>query len=72
MYPSREQLHLSSGEEALKTYSFGPKRNLHMFCERCGSSMFFDPRMKEFGEGGGLDLLGVNVSTDDGLTLFLV
>lgn len=26
--------------------------------------MFFDPRMKEFGEGGGLDLLGINVSVE--------
>ncbi|KAF2629616.1 hypothetical protein BU25DRAFT_408882 [Macroventuria anomochaeta] len=62
VYPSREQLHISSGEETLKSYSFGPNRNLHMFCGRCGSSVFFDPRMKEFGEGRGLDLLGINVS----------
>lgn len=62
VYPSREQLHIISGEEAMKSYSFGPKRNLHMFCGKCGSSVFFDPRMKEFGEGEGLDLLGINVS----------
>ncbi|KAF1359012.1 hypothetical protein EJ07DRAFT_89482, partial [Lizonia empirigonia] len=47
VYPSREQLHMISGEEALKSYSFGPKRNLHMFCGKCGSSVFFDPRMKK-------------------------
>ena len=35
-----------------------------MFCGKCGSSVFFDPRMKEFDEGGGLDVLGVNVSLD--------
>ena len=55
---------MESGEDVLKTYTFGKKRNLHHFCGRCGSSVFFDPRMKEFGEGGGLDLLGVNVSTE--------
>jgi hypothetical protein len=62
VYPSREQLHITSGEDELKSYSFGPKKNLHMFCGKCGSSVFFDPRMKESGEGGGLDLLGINVS----------
>ncbi|KAH6618809.1 Mss4-like protein [Boeremia exigua] len=61
VYPSREQLHITSGEDVLKSYAFGPKKNLHKFCGQCGSSVFFDPRMKEFGEGGGLDLLGINV-----------
>lgn len=61
MYPERSQLHMKSGEEALKDYSFGVKRNLHKFCGRCGSSVFFDPRMEEFGEAPP-DLLGVNVS----------
>lgn len=56
---------MTSGEEALKSYSFGPKRNLHKFCGKCGSSVFFDPRMLEFGEGDGeMDLLGVNVSLE--------
>lgn len=63
VYPSREQLHINSGEDALKSYSFGPKKSLHRFCGECGSSVFFDPRMKEHGEGGRLDLLGVNVSS---------
>lgn len=63
MYPSREQLHINRGDGALKSYSFGPKKSLHKFCGECGSSVFFDPRMKERGEGGGLDLLGINVST---------
>jgi hypothetical protein len=62
VYPSREQVQISKGEDVLKTYTFGPQKNLHKFCGHCGSSVFFDPRMKEFGEGGGLDLLGVNVS----------
>jgi hypothetical protein len=63
VYPPREQLYMSSGEEALKSYSFGPKKSLHKFCGECGSSVFFDPRMKERGEGRGLDLLGINVIT---------
>lgn len=63
VYPSREQLHINRGDGALKSYSFGPKKSLHKFCGECGSSVFFDPRMKERGEGGGLDLLGINVST---------
>ena len=41
---------------------FGRKRVLHRFCGGCGSAVWFDPRMREFGEGEGLDLLGVNVS----------
>lgn len=65
VYPSREKLSLKSGEDALKVYTFGRKRNQHKFCTNCGCMVFFDPRMKEFGEGPpdlGLDLLGVNVS----------
>lgn len=54
---------MKSGEEALRSYSFGKMRNLHKFCGRCGSNVFFDPRMLEFGDGPpGLDILGVNVS----------
>jgi hypothetical protein len=52
---------MKSGEEALKNYSFGAKRILHKFCGSCGSSIYFDPRMEEFGEAPP-DLLGVNVS----------
>ena len=51
---------MKSGEDALKNYSFGPKRNLHKFCGKCGSSVFFDPRMEEYGEAPP-DLMGVNV-----------
>ncbi|KAH7075873.1 Mss4-like protein [Paraphoma chrysanthemicola] len=62
VYPERSQLHMKSGEDALRDYSFGPKRNLHKFCRHCGSSVFFDPRMKEFGESPPApDLLGVNI-----------
>ncbi|KAH8730464.1 Mss4-like protein [Phaeosphaeriaceae sp. PMI808] len=60
VYPERSQLRVKSGEEALKAYSFGKNRNLHKFCTQCGSSAFFDPRMKEFGEAPP-DLIGVNV-----------
>ncbi|KAF2873197.1 Mss4-like protein [Massariosphaeria phaeospora] len=59
VYPLREQLSVKSGEDALKSYSFGIKRNLHKFCGKCGSSVLFDPRMAEHGEAP--DLLGVNV-----------
>jgi hypothetical protein len=52
---------ITGGEAKLKDYSFGIKRNLHKFCGSCGSSVFFDPRMAEFGEAPP-DLLGVNVS----------
>lgn len=52
-----------SGGDALRDYTFHKKKILHKFCGKCGSSVFFDPRMKEFGEGEGHDLLGVNVST---------
>ena len=63
VYPERSQLHMTSGEEQLRSYSFGIKRNLHKFCGRCGSAVFFDPRMQEFGEAPP-DLMGVNVSTE--------
>jgi hypothetical protein len=62
VYPDRSQLNIKSGEEALKDYTFGMKRNLHKFCSKCGSSVFFDPRMKEFGDAPP-DLLGINVSS---------
>lgn len=54
---------MKSGEESLKSYSFGPGRALHKFCTGCGSSVFLDPRMPEFGQKP--DLLGVNVSMTD-------
>ncbi|KAF2190549.1 hypothetical protein K469DRAFT_721449 [Zopfia rhizophila CBS 207.26] len=60
VYPLREQLNVMSGEGALRDYAFGRKRNRHKFCSKCGSSVFFDPRMAEYGEEP--DLLGVNVS----------
>ena len=54
---------MKSGEDALRDYAFGAKRNLHKFCRHCGSSVFFDPRMKERGESPPApDLLGINVS----------
>ncbi len=53
---------MHSGEEELMSYSFGAGRVLHRFCGKCGGSVFFDPRMRG-GEGGALDLLGVNVWT---------
>lgn len=62
VYPSRNQLRIQSGEDFLRDYSFGVKKLLHKFCGRCGSAVFFDPRMEEFGEAPP-DLLGVNVST---------
>jgi hypothetical protein len=61
VYPDRSQLHIKSGEDALRDHTFGMKRNLHKFCSKCGSSVFFDPRMKEYGDAPP-DLLGVNVS----------
>lgn len=67
VYPDRSKVHMKSGEEALKNYSFGKGKNLHKFCAQCGSSVFFDPRMMEFGEGPP-DLLGINVS----LQMFII
>jgi hypothetical protein len=60
VYPERSQLHMKSGEEVLTTYTFGVKRNLHRFCAKCGSAVWFDPRMGAFGDAPP-DLLGVNV-----------
>jgi hypothetical protein len=65
VYPERSQLQVKSGEEMLRDYSFGRKRNLHRFCGSCGSAIWFDPRMAEFGDAPP-DLLGVNVCDDYG------
>ncbi|KAJ4369147.1 hypothetical protein N0V83_006231 [Neocucurbitaria cava] len=70
VYPERSQLHMTSGEDQLKNYTFGKKRNLHKFCGRCGSSVFFDPRMKEYGDSPPApDLLGVNIRMFHGVNL---
>ena len=64
VYPEREQLEFKSATQDLGEYTFGRKKNVHKFCKRCGSSLYTDPRMKEFGEGPpdlDLDLLAVNV-----------
>lgn len=60
VYPLRQDLVLTQGEDVLKSYSFGKGQNQHKFCGECGSSVFFDPRMAEHGQEP--DLLGVNVS----------
>lgn len=60
VYPERSQLHIKSGEDMLRDYSFGMKRNLHKFCANCGSAVWFDPRMWQLEETGP-DLLGMNV-----------
>jgi hypothetical protein len=60
VYPERSQLQVKSGEGMLRDYSFGAKRVLHRFCSRCGSAVWHDPRMEEFGDAPP-DLLGVNV-----------
>lgn len=65
MYPERSQLQVNSGKEVLRNYSFGGKRNLHRFCGSCGSAVWFDPRMDEFGDAPP-DLLGINVCGDCG------
>jgi hypothetical protein len=65
VYPQRDWFELKSGEEALKHFSFGIKRNQHKYCSNCGSSVFFDPRMVEHGLAPP-DLLGVNVSASIG------
>ncbi|KAF2005335.1 hypothetical protein P154DRAFT_425222 [Amniculicola lignicola CBS 123094] len=59
VYPLRRQVTIKSGEDTVKSYSFGSRRFLHQFCARCGSCIFFDPRTTEYGEEP--DLLGVNV-----------
>src|SRR5690242_8806215 len=61
LYPRRQDVVVLQGEEALKSHSFGQKQLLHKFCGGCGSSVWFDPRLKMVGEQMP-DLLGVNVS----------
>lgn len=63
VYPLREQVNVFKGQEALKSYAFGRKRNLHKFCGYCGSAVFFDPQMAKFGETP--DILGLNVGISE-------
>jgi hypothetical protein len=62
VYSLRDRVVFSTGEDNLKTHTFGNKRNLHKFCGTCGSSVLFDPRLAELGDAP--DLLGINVSTE--------
>jgi hypothetical protein len=57
----RDQLVLKSGEEALRSYTFGPKRNTHKFCGRCGSAVFYELLKLDWDCSGSPDLVGVNV-----------
>ncbi|KAJ4297608.1 hypothetical protein N0V90_005501 [Kalmusia sp. IMI 367209] len=66
VYPKAEQFKVTSGQEALKTYTFGPKMNLHYFCGRCGSAVFFDPQLPKRGET--IDIRGVNRFTSSQAT----
>lgn len=59
VYPTRERVAFGSGEDKLKSYSFGNKRNQHKFCAGCGGSLFFDPELTN--TEGVPDLLGINV-----------
>ncbi|KAL5401190.1 hypothetical protein PMIN03_011741, partial [Paraphaeosphaeria minitans] len=65
VYPQREHVHVTSGQEALKTYTFGPKRNLHQFCGRCGSAVFFDPQWPK--QGQEVDIMGINIRMFKGI-----
>ena len=60
LYPRRQDLIIHQGEDALKSHSFGQKQLLHQFCGRCGSSVWFDPRLKTMGDELP-DLVGLNV-----------
>lgn len=60
MYPQREHVNITNGQDALKTYTFGPKMNLHQFCGTCGSAVFFDPQLPKRGEE--IDIMGINVN----------
>ena len=62
VYPERKHVEIASGREMLKTYSFGPKMNLHQFCGCCGSAVFFDPQILK--RGGEIDVMGINVRAD--------
>lgn len=60
VYPQREHVNITNGQDALKTYTFGPKMNLHQFCGTCGSAVFFDPQLPKRGEE--IDIMGINVN----------
>lgn len=62
VYPQRKHVQITSGQDTLKTYTFGPKRNLHQFCGRCGSAVFFDPQLPKHGQD--IDIMGINVGLE--------
>ncbi|ORY18805.1 Mss4-like protein [Clohesyomyces aquaticus] len=61
VYPLRKQLHMKSGEDALKTYTYG--RAEHKFCGTCGSSMFvyFDTQATKAELGKIPDIFSLNI-----------
>ncbi|KAH7086939.1 Mss4-like protein [Paraphoma chrysanthemicola] len=67
VYPTRERVVIKCGEEHLKVHTFGTHRNLHKFCAKCGSSVFFDPQLTS--SEGDPDLIGINIRMFQGITL---
>jgi hypothetical protein len=64
VYVPREDVTWNSGYDSLKTFQFASKRNHHMFCPECGSSILIDPKgfylsLDRF--KGAPDILGINV-----------
>ncbi|HEX6765342.1 MAG TPA: GFA family protein [Polyangiaceae bacterium] len=57
-----EKFELSSGEDALSTYTFGTGMAKHTFCRHCGIHAFYVPRSDP-------DKIDVNVRCLDGVDL---
>lgn len=42
VYPKKEDVVFSAGEEILSSYLFGNQKKPHRFCSRCGTSILID------------------------------
>jgi len=44
VYPLREDLEFTQGEDNLTSYYFATKNKAHRFCKTCGGSILIDPK----------------------------
>ena len=64
VYPLRKNVKILRGRNNLGKYSFNRHIATHLFCPKCGGSVYIDFEGKE-----AKDVLGVNVRRHDGLVL---
>ncbi|MCJ1228894.1 hypothetical protein MMC12_005558 [Toensbergia leucococca] len=72
IYVPRANITWQRGQDEMRVYCFGPRRNDHLFCPVCGSSVMLDPRFRYQGVPsmeGAPDVVGVNVRMIKGVDM---